>query len=349
MKAVLLAAGKSTRTYPLTTNIPKPLLPIIGKEIISYTIDGLSDEIVEWYIILGFEGEKVQEYLKEKYPALILHFIHQKGMRGTGEALALLSEELKGESFIVLNGDDLYFPEDVKGLMKSDTKYGVLAAHAEDPSRFGVFRIQGETLIELIEKPAEYISNLVNVGVYKLHGDIFKYELTLSPRGEYEIVEYINRLLRDGEEVRVEKMEGYWLPITYPWDILKAQRHLLEKGDVRNIIPVSAELHSTAYIGQNVVIGEHCVIGENVELEDVCLFDYVKIDANSRIHGSVIAKNVHITETTIVDGASSGFIMLPIGGKEHVSINPEYKGIFTESHLEVSGFYVEPTFIIKKV
>lgn len=348
MKAVLLAAGKSTRTYPLTTHIPKPLLPILGKEVISYALDGLSDEISEWYIVLGFEAEQVKEYLKEKYPAHIFHFVHQEGMRGTGEALALLADELREESFIVMNGDDLYFPGDIKALMNSENKYGVLAAHAEDPSRFGVFRIQGDTVIELVEKPSEYISNLVNVGVYKFHGDIFKYPLTLSPRGEYEIVEYINLLLRDGEEVKVQKMEGYWLPITYPWDILKAQRYLLEKGDVRNIIPVSAEIHSTAYIGQNVVLGEHCVIGENVELENVCLFNHVKIDANSRVHGSVIAQNVHILETTIVDGADAKEISLPIGGKEHVAITPEYKGIFTEPHLEISGFYLEPAFIVKK-
>lgn len=348
MKAVLLAAGKSTRTYPLTTDRPKPLLPIIGKEIISYAIDGLSDEISEWYIILGFEAEKVEEYLKEKYPAHIFHFIRQEGMQGTGEALSLLSEQLKGHSFIVMNGDDLYFPEDVKSLIKSESKYGVVGAHADDPSRFGVFRVQGDTVIELVEKPTEFISNLVNVGIYKLHGDIFAYPLTLSPRGEYEIVEYINRLLRDGEEIQLHQMQGYWLPITYPWDILKAQRYLLEKGDVRNIIPVSAELHPTAFIGQNVVIGEHCVIGENVELEDVCLFDHVIIDANSRLHGSVIGENVHITETTIVDGANAENITLPISGKAHIPITPEYKGIFTESNIEVSGFYVEPTFIIKK-
>lgn len=348
MKAVLLAAGKSTRTYPLTTDLPKPLLPIIGKEIISYTLDGLSDEIGEWYIVLGYEAEKVEEYLKEKYPAHIFHFIRQDTMKGTGEALSLLAEELKDQSFIVMNGDDLYFPGDIKSLIKSDAKYGVIGAHAEDPSRFGVFRVQGDTVIELVEKPTEFIGNLVNVGVYKLHGDIFKYELTLSPRGEYEIVEYINRLLRDGEEVTLTQMEGYWLPITYPWDILKAQRHLLEKGDVRNIIPVSAELHPTAYIGQNVVLGEHCVIGENVELEDVCLFNNVKVDANSRLHGSVISHNVHITEATVVDGEKAENTMLPIGGKAHVAINPEYKGIFTESNIEISGFYLEPTFIIRK-
>lgn len=347
MKAVLLAAGKSTRTYPLTTHCPKPLLQVLGKEILAYTIEGNMETVSQWYVVLGFEADQIKEFLKNRYPTLIFHFIEQPALRGTGEALTLLREELLGEPFLVLNADDLYHPEDIKELVESKEKYAVLGATSENPSRFGVLRTQGDSLIEIVEKPKEFISNLVNMGVYKFHGDMFSYTLSLSPRGEYEIIEYINLLLRDGEEVFVIPMKEYWLPITYPWDILNAQRTLLERGDVRNIIPTDAVLHSTAVIGQNVVLGAYCEIGENVELENVCLMDGVKIGNHVRLEGCVIGKNCRVKDDTIADGMAAEVCMLPIAGQDLVEIDPPYKGIFTEEDMDIEGFYLTPTFLTK--
>lgn len=347
MKAVILAAGKSTRTYPLTIHTPKPLLKVLGKELISYTIEGNMEMISQWYIVVGHGADLVKEYLSLRFPTLLIHYIDQTQVEGTGAALELLRSELQDEAFLVFNGDDIYFPEDVKALVESPFRYALLASEVDDPSRFGVLKTEGDMLLDLIEKPKELISNVVNAGVYKLHSDIFSYTLTRSERGEYEIVEYITLLLRAGKEVGIHRVQGFWLPISFPWDVLSAQRILLERGDVRNIIPTDAEVHATAYMGQNVVLGSACSVGENVELENVCVGDRVVIGDNVRLSGCVLGDDVEVKSDVVADGSECVSCMLPIGGKELREVTPTYKGIFVEPGSVVEGFYLEPTFITK--
>lgn len=347
MKAVILAAGKSTRTYPLTITTPKPLLKVLGKELISYTIEGNMDLVSQWYIVVGHGADLVKEYLSLRFPTLLIHYIDQSQVEGTGAALELLRSEFDNESFLVFNGDDIYFPGDIKTVIEHPAKYAILSAEVEDPSRFGVLQVEGDNLLSLVEKPQEFISNKVNIGVYKLHSDIFSYTLSRSERGEYEIVEYITLLLKDGQDVSVCPVEGFWLPISFPWDILSAQRALLERGDVRNIIPTDAQVHTTAYMGQNVVLGAGCIIGENVELENVCVGDRVVIGDNVRLSGSVLGDDVEVKSDVVADGSECEVCRLPIGGKEIKDVTPSYKGIFVEPGSIVEGFYLEPTFITK--
>src|SRR6476469_2093421 len=90
MKAIIPVAGAGTKLRPHTYTQPKALIPLAGKTILSINIDQLHDAgINDFVFIVGYLGEKIQDYVMEKYPGLDAHFIHQNVRKGTGHAISL--------------------------------------------------------------------------------------------------------------------------------------------------------------------------------------------------------------------------------------------------------------------
>ena len=112
-KAVILVAGKSTRTYPLTQEKPKALLNVEGKTIIEHNLDKLIDNVSEAILVVGYKKEMIQNFLGRSYKSIKLTFVEQKEQKGTGDALKC-AKKLAGEHFIVMMGDDLVFKEDIQ-------------------------------------------------------------------------------------------------------------------------------------------------------------------------------------------------------------------------------------------
>lgn len=339
-----MAAGRSTRTWPVTRDLPKPLLPILGMPTVGYTVGGLKDVISEWYVLTGFGAQEVQDYLTTTFPEVTFHFVTDVLM-GTGSAVRLLAEELRNDNFLVLNGDDLYHPMDIRRLAEAPEANAVLVKEVKDPSRFGVFKTSEDgKATALVEKPQEFVSNLANTGAYKFHGEIFSYTLEKSPRGEYEITDYVNSLIADAKDVGLVTVEGYWLPITYPWDVLLAQRYFLSKADIAWRVDPSAQIDGSAFLGKNVYVGKNCVIENDVELEDVCLMDGSYVGAFSHLQGSVLASGTKVAADTHVV-LHEGSHELPVAGKDPVAVTPPFTGIFTAPGVEVSGFVDGPVFL----
>ena len=85
MKAIIPVAGAGTKLRPHTYTQPKALIPLAGKTILSIIIDQLRDAgINDFVFIIGYLGEKIQDYVKEKYPQLNCHFVQQNERHGTG-------------------------------------------------------------------------------------------------------------------------------------------------------------------------------------------------------------------------------------------------------------------------
>lgn len=343
MKAVLLAAGRSTRTWPLSRDLPKPLLPILGMPIIGYTVSGLRSLVSEWYVVVGNGAEQVESYLRGQFPEIAFHFV-QDVMEGTGSALLQVRPALDQESFLVLNADDLYHPEDIAALITSPASSAGLAKTVSDPRRFGIYTMEGDHPVGLVEKPQSGSGTYANAGAYKFHTDIFAHTLSRSSRGEYEIVDYINYLFDQKADFALTEVKGYWLPVTYPWDVLVAQRYFLSRADVAYRVDPSAEVDGTAYLGKNVYVGKGCRVGAEVELENVCLMEGVSVGDYVRLHDTVMGPGSTVTEGTLVT-AHPGEHMLPIAGKEAVPVTPQFSGAFVASGEHLSGFVDGPIFI----
>src|SRR4029077_6691322 len=146
MKAIIPVAGAGTKLRPHTYTQPKALIPLAGKTILSIIVDQLQEAgIHEFIFIVGSLGEKIQDYVKEKYPHLSTHFIYQNERFGIGHAI-LLTREIVGsdEIFIVLGDTICEF--DVKDVLeKPYSSLGV--KKVDDPRNFGVAEIDDSGMI----------------------------------------------------------------------------------------------------------------------------------------------------------------------------------------------------------
>ena len=327
IQAVIMAAGKSTRTWPLTLTKPKPLLKVMNKEIIKHNLDALQGLVGEVIIIVGFKKEMIIEEIGHKYGKLKIRYAEQKTQLGTGHALKYVEKLIKGK-FIVMGGDDIFSKKDIKACLRH--KYAVLGCKVEDPGRFGVFVVKGKEVKKVVEKPKKFVSDIANAGLYVFDKSVFKFKLRKSQRGEYEIIDYINALIKK-ERVVCENVKGRWLSVGYPWDLIEANSVLVSemkndiKGKVEKNVIVKGKLKagkgtkilSGTYIKGNVIIGENCLIGPNcylrgntsigdgchigqaVEIKNSIIMDNAKVPHLSYIGDSVIGENSNLGAGTI--------------------------------------------------
>lgn len=302
MQVVILAAGKSTRTFPLTVNKPKPLLKIANKAIIDYTLESVSDFASEIIIVVGHAKDQIINHCKDSFQGIPITYHEQVEQNGTGGALISVKDQLK-DKFLVLNADDIISKNDIKKCITHD--FALLVQEVEDLQRFGEVVIEGANATGIIEKP-EKKHGYANLGVYVFSPEIFEYELEKSPRGEYEITDYINNL---NEKVVVEHASDTWLPISYPWNLLDAQEVLFDniqkdiagtveegatvKGDV--VIGEGTIVKSGAYIEGPVMIGKNCTIGPNCYIRSCS-----SIGDKSKIGNAVEIKNTIIGDNSAV-------------------------------------------------
>ena len=282
MQAVILAAGKSTRTYPLTITKPKPLLKVANKTLLEHNLDNLNDIVDEVIIVVGYKKDLIKQYIGNKYKNLRIRYIEQKQQLGTAHALHLAEHYIK-DKFILMAGDDIYSKEDIRNCIKH--RYSILVLRVENPQNFGVVIENNGILVDFIEKPNKFISNLVSTSFYILDKKIFRHikQIKKSSRNEYEIPEAIKLLAKD-EKIYCIKGKK-WIPIGYPWDLLKADNLLREN---KSIIGNNSKIYGRV---ENSSIGNNCIIKGNVR--NSIIMDKTIIDKDSIIEDSVIGENVY--------------------------------------------------------
>lgn len=332
MKAVILAAGMSTRTYPLTLTRPKPLLPVANKPILAHQLDALHGLVNEVVLVVGYRKEMIEARFGAEYRGIALRYVEQKEQLGTGHAV-LQCEPHIDTPFIAMNGDDLFDPQDLARLAEIDQ--GALAKHVPDPRLFGIYEVndQGHA-VRLVEKPKEVFSTLANIGAYKFQPELFAVlrDTPKSERGEIEVTSAIDTIAKRSP-FHVVETQGYWLAIGYPWHLLNANEYLLEhhfpEGRAGEISP-AATLSGPVAVGARttikpgvviegpVVIGEDCTIGPNcyirgytaignqckignaVEIKNSILMDGAAVPHLSYVGDSILGEHVNLGAGTIL-------------------------------------------------
>lgn len=287
MKAIILAAGKSTRTYPLTLTKPKPLLKISNKTLIEHNLDQLVDLIDEAIIIVGYKKEMLKKHLGNKFKNIKLKYVEQKEQLGTGHAVKIAKKYIGKGRFIVMMGDDLYFRGDMRKCFRYDLS--VMAKRVENYSDFGVFIKKGLRILDLEEKPKKFVSDLANAAFYVFNEKIFDCldKIKKSARGEYELTDALKMLAIDEDIFSVEAKA--WLPIGYPWNLLEADQ-ILRDSDIK--------------VGKKTVINGKVLdstIGSNCKIEgfvkNSVIGDNVIIHKDSVVEDSIIGDNVEFRGT----------------------------------------------------
>jgi len=331
-KAVLLAAGDSTRMLPLSANQPKHLLPVAGKPLLFHTLEALERAgIEETLIVYGYHAEKLSEAVNSETwgkGKMSVSFVLQEERRGTAHAAGHAKSFVGDDTSLLMNGDIIVGPGDFEGLIeyheKGEFEMTLTVQPIDDPSEYGVVAVNEGKASKLIEKPTkeEMVSNLVNVGLYAVGSSLWDAieRTNLSPRGEYEITDSIGILIDNGN-VGAYSLQTWWLDVGKPWDLLDANKQILsqisnkidgnvEKGAVIKgncIIESGAVVKSGAYIEGPAFIGENAVIGPNCYIRAyTSLGKSVKIGNAVEIKNSIIMDNTHIGHLSYVGDSIIG-------------------------------------------
>jgi len=236
MQAVILAAGKSTRLYPLTLEKPKPLIEVAGAPLIKHILSVLPDSITEVIVVVGYKGDMLLEHCGDEYCGKKMKYVWQHEALGTAHALEQ-AKDLLHDSFLLMYSDDVIDKESVLRALKH--KSCLLAFEHPDPRAFGVIELHDNgTLKTIIEKPEKPPTNLVSAAGLVLHTDLFDYFGEWPEGEEKHIPHVLNRYAQD-HPVHIEKLVS-WLPINSIEQLNEAESIL--KMNNKQFVDVSASV-----------------------------------------------------------------------------------------------------------
>ncbi len=175
-KAVFLVGGRGTRLRPLTDNLPKALLEVKGKTITEHLFDLLKKYgIREAVLCVGYLKDKIKEHFGDgSMIGINIAYVEEDEPLGTAGPLKLAKKYLK-ESFIVSNGDELKninIPRMFRLHKRKNALATIALTTVDDPSHYGVARLDGPRIVEFVEKPVKAPSNLINAGFYILEPEV---------------------------------------------------------------------------------------------------------------------------------------------------------------------------------
>ena len=236
MQVVVLAAGQGTRLRPLTETKPKGMVEVNDKPILTHcfeqVVDLGADEIV---VVVGYKKEAIIDHYGDQFQGVPITYAHQCEQLGLAHALLCVEEHIEGD-FMLMLGDNIFDAnlEDVIRRHNEDRADAVFLTEEvpwEEASRYGVCNTNayGE-ITEVVEKPDEPESNLVMTGFYTFTPAIFHACKLVQPsnRGEYELSEAVDLLIRSGRTIDAFRIDGWRIDVGYPEDRQRAEERLQE-------------------------------------------------------------------------------------------------------------------------
>lgn len=321
--AIVLAAGESKRTRPLTLTRPKPLIALLDRPLLAHILDELVGIVERVTLVVGYRADALRQLFGDSYRGMQLEYVLQTQINGTAGALLAVAAAAQAGTipaiagpFILLYGDNLISRVDVQGVCQQ--AYCLAALRVADPRAFGILELDGARVVGILEKPSDPPPDaLANPGIYHF-GAAALADLPAiqpSPRGEYELTDLIG-ILAQSHVVGYHLCQGHWIPVGTGWDVLVASQFLLEKQHRSEIHPeaqLADDCHITgavqigrAKIGARcrirgpVWIGDEVVIGDDCTLDRTVLLDGTTIGAGSQIEHSVLGLGVEVGELNTV-------------------------------------------------
>jgi glucose-1-phosphate thymidylyltransferase len=328
MKAIIPVAGAGTRLRPLTYTQPKALIPVAGKPLLGYLIEQLQDlGVNEFIFVIGYLGDKIEDYVNSNHPDLKAHFAVQTHREGLGHAIWTTKEFVSDNDEIIILLGDTIIDADFKQALKSE--YSTLAVKkVDDPRHFGVAEFDGHGFIDkVVEKPLFPKSNMALVGFYLIKESVALFESLDSLIDEKKEGEEIH--LTDALMKMIEKgikFTGFrannWFDLGKREVLLETNATMLKKPGVATknlpeydntiiIQPVhigKGAVINNSIIGPNVTIGDNSeinysilknsIIGNFTKLDQVILNDSI-IGSDALVRG--LSQSLNIGDNTEID------------------------------------------------
>jgi glucose-1-phosphate thymidylyltransferase len=303
MKAIIPVAGAGTKLRPHTYTQPKALIPLAGKTILSINVDQMHEGgITDFVFIVGYLGEKIQDYITAKYPDLNCHFVYQNVRKGTGHAIDLTRQIVEeDEAFIVL-GDTICEYNIAEVLASPYSMLGV--KKVDDPRSFGVAEIDDQGFISrVVEKPSIPKSNMALVGLYKIKDTCCLFKClhniitnNIKSNNEFNLTDALECMIQGGNKFKSFKVQN-WFDCGKKETLLKSNATLLKK--LGGSIAEANSFENTIFIPP-VSIGEGCdiknsIIGPNVAMGDNTVVNY------SIVTGSIVGSYSKLYDVVLDD------------------------------------------------
>ncbi len=299
MQAIILAAGESSRFWPLNQE-NKSLIKIMGRPLIWYTIESLKKSGIEDIIIVQGPKKDVEEELKKYDLGINTIYIVQPESKGMGDAILYTKNLIKGY-FLVVNpyhfemGEILEETFKKYKLKEKSIEMILFGTKTDSPWNYGIFGFKKVNdclyVTGIIEKPerGKEPSNCKVVGIYILPLNFFDY-LKRVPEGYYSLEEALNLYTSENNNENdrpnltiVNILKDETPSLKYPWDLFRVARILLDKY-LKSKIDQSAEIAKNVTIEGNVHIGKNVKIFENAVIKGPCYIgDNCVIGNNSLI------------------------------------------------------------------
>jgi mannose-1-phosphate guanylyltransferase len=333
MQALILVGGEGTRLRPLTSTVPKPVVPLVDRPFISYMLEWLRGHGVEDVVMsCGFLASGVRNVLGDGTGfGMRLRYVEEPRPLGTGGALKF-AESLLDERFFMLNGDVLTDIDLSSQLAQHESTgaRGTLALiGVEDPSAYGLVRLADDGSVkEFVEKPSpdQIDTNLINGGAYVLDRDVLE---LIQPNTNASIErDVFPELVGNGLYGFVA--DGYWLDIGTPDRYLKATFDILERNvhtmvgdrlgdsflsvdpgataDGRVVPPAvvgtGCTIATDARVGSLAVLGTDVKVGEGSSIEQAVVFNGADIGAGCNLRYCIIGAGTQIGPHTDIEGGA---------------------------------------------
>ncbi|MUW13235.1 NTP transferase domain-containing protein [Halorubrum sp. CBA1125] len=332
MKAVVLAAGKGERLWPLTENRPKPMIPVANRPILEHIVDALETAgIDEAVFVVGSNRERIQSYFEDGRDwGVDISYVVQDQQLGTGHAL-LQAESYVGESFVALNGDRIVSAEIVERVWArhretDDPVVGV--TKTANPSRYGVVEFDGRDVAGIEEQPIPELakSDFINAGVYAFTPDIFGAIRQIDSHGEQALTDALKPFIED-RRLRAVRYRGLWLDVSEPWDLLTVNDALISARGPPESTAESATIDDTAVVADAAVLGDGTTVhpqaavlqsttaGDNVSvgpgaiIENAILLPDATVQAGAVVRDCIVGANTTIGPNTTIEGGTTDVVL----------------------------------------
>jgi mannose-1-phosphate guanylyltransferase len=320
---MVLAAGKGTRLFPLTGEIPKPMAPVVGKPIIQHIFELLAEVgLREVHVNIHHLADAILDVYGNTFSVngMKVCMTREEELVGTAGSVRRIADRF-GETFVVIMGDALT-DVDVREVVAFHRERGALATLAlmrvADTSQYGVVELDSnQDIVRFQEKPSpeEALSNLANTGIYVLEPEVLGYipENTFFDFAE----DLFPRLLAAGERLAGYEGGFYWSDIG-TLEAYRAAQHDVLSGKVRLKIPgeqraeglwveSGVRIHPTAAIEGRVVLNQDAVIGRGVSLiGDVTVGSDCWVRSGATVKRSILLAGSYVGDGAYLEGCIVG-------------------------------------------
>ncbi len=322
MKAVIMAGGEGTRLRPQTSNLPKPMLPLVGRPMMEHIVSLLRRHgVTDIVVTVAFLPNAIRSYFGDGSELGVrMVYATEESPLGTAGSVRNAMDELD-ERFLVISGDvltDIDLSAVIDFHAKNDALATLALCSVDNPLEFGIVITHEDGSVErFLEKPGwgQVFSDTINTGIYVLEPEIF--DLIPGGRPVDFSSEVFPAALEQGRAVYGYVADGYWEDVGTTAAYLKAHHDILDglvEVDLTGFelrpgvwLGKGSSVDPTARIDGPAFIGENCTIDQ-----DVVLGAYTTIGANVRvaeraeIRHSVIGENAYLGPTVRVEGAVLG-------------------------------------------